>query len=132
MKRFNKVVAMCAAAGFMMFSTANLAMASGIISGKESTIYGKGNGSGNGSGNGGNGSQNGPGNGTGTCTNLIPDSSHDGFMISGKGNGKGYGPGDGTGNGGSGPKDGTGNGSKSGTCTKLIMDAPEDSRINLS
>jgi hypothetical protein len=46
--------------------------------------------------------------------------------------GKGYGPGDGTGNGGSGPKDGTGNGSKSGTCTKLIMDSPNESMVNFS
>jgi hypothetical protein len=40
--------------------------------------------------------------------------------------GKGHGPGNGTGNGGSGPKDGTGYGSKSGSCTKLIMDSPND------
>jgi hypothetical protein len=46
--------------------------------------------------------------------------------------GKGHGPGDGTGNGGSGPKDGSGYGSKSGTCTKLILDTPNESILNFS
>jgi hypothetical protein len=46
--------------------------------------------------------------------------------------GKGHGPGNGTGNGGNGPKDGTGYGSKSGTCTKLITDTPNESVLNFS
>lgn len=134
MKKFYAALTMCVAAGFIVFSTANVTMASGLFSGKQTTEYGKGGGSGNGTGNGGSGSHNGSGNGngTGTCTNLVPDVSHVGFLISGKGNGKGYGPGDGTGNGGNGPKDGTGNGSKSGTCTKLIMESMEDSPVNFS
>jgi hypothetical protein len=118
MKKFNTVLAVCLAAGWVMSVTADSAVASGIISGKDTVIYGKGNGPGNGTGNGGSGPKDGTGNGkkSGTCTNLIPDTSHDGILISGKGNG---------------PGNGTGNGSKSGTCTKLIMDVPSEDSVYL-
>jgi hypothetical protein len=71
MKKLNAVLTACLAAGLVIFAAADSTFASGIISGKDTAIYGKGHGPGNGTGNGGSGPKDGTGNGSksGTCSN---------------------------------------------------------------
>jgi hypothetical protein len=110
MKKINVMVAVCLVVGFAVFMTADSSIAAGSFLGKDTTIFGNGNGPGDGTGNGGVGPDDGTGYGPGDCLNVISDLPTDGLLLSGNGNGSGNGPGDGTGNGGNGPGDGTGNG----------------------
>jgi hypothetical protein len=110
MKKINVTAAVCLVVGFSVFMAIDSSIAAETFLGKDTIIFGSGNGPGDGTGNGGTGPGNSAGNGPGDCSNLISDLPTGGLLIAGNGNGSGNGPGDGTGNGGTGPGDGTGNG----------------------
>jgi hypothetical protein len=104
MKKINVMVAVCLVVGFVVFMATDSSIAADSFLGKDTIIFGHGNGPGDGTGNGGDGPGDGTGYGPGDCLNLISDLPTDGLLIAG------YGPGDGTGDGGDGPGDGTGYG----------------------
>jgi len=108
MRKCNVLMAACLAVGFVVFITVGSSMAANTILSQDTTIFGKGHGPGDGTGNGGSGPKDGTGNGSkqGTCTRFIPDTPHEGILLSGRGNGSGKGQGAGP-HDGSGPRGGT-------------------------